>query len=143
MEVCIMIIEWYNNTDNSKKLNKSPTFIASGTCNIFGSCNMDNPNFIVDDVKGNYVKFDNTYYFVDSKSYVGGKWVIHCSVDALYSNINGIKAMNVNVIRNEYAKDDYIVDSCLPVKADRLTVAYPVGNEIISKNETSYIIGVI
>ena len=138
-----MIIEWYNNTDSAKKLNKSPTFITSGTCNIFGTCNMDNPNFIVDSVLGNYVKFDNTYYFVDSKSYMNGKWVIHCSVDALYSNINSIKGLNVNVVRNEIKKNPYIVDSYLPVKANRITVAYPVGSEVISKTETSYIIGVI
>ena len=138
-----MTIAWYNNTDDSKKLNKSPTFITSGTCNIYGSCNMDSPNFIVDTVHGNYVKFDDTYYFVNSKSYVGGKWVIHCSVDSLYSNIDEIKSLNVNVVRNENKKSAYLVDSYLPVKANRITVAYPVGKEVISKTETSYIIGVI
>lgn len=138
-----MTIEWYNNTDSSKKLNKSPTFITSGSCNIFGTCNMDTPNFIVDSVLGNYVKFDNTYYFVDSKSYVGGKWVIHCSVDALYSNINSIKTLNVNVVRNEFKRNAYIVDSYLPLKANRITVAYPVGKDVISNTETTYIIGVI
>ena len=138
-----MIIEWYNNTYDSKTLNKSPTFIMSGTCNIFGTCNMDNPNFIVDNVLGNYVKFDNMYYFVDSKSYVNGTWVIHCSVDDLYSNCEEINALSCLIVRNENDRNNYIIDNCLSVKSYRVTTAYPVGREIISNTDTTYIIGVI
>ena len=138
-----MIIEWYNNNDDSKKLNKSPTFLTSGTCNIFGTCNMDTPNFIVDSVQGNYVKFDNMYYFVDSKSYVNGKWVIHCSIDDLYSNRDAINSLECLIVRNEFDKNNYIIDNSLPVSSYRVTTAYPVGREVISNTETTYIIGVI
>lgn len=138
-----MIIEWYNNNDDAKKLNKSPTFLTSGTCNIFGTCNMDTPNFIVDSVQGNYVKFDNMYYFVDSKSYVNGKWVIHCSIDDLYSNRDAINSLECLIVRNEFDKNNYIIDNSLPVSSYRVTTAYPVGREVISNTETTYIIGVI
>lgn len=143
MEECTMIIEWYNNTDDSKKLNKSPTLIESGTCNIYGACNMDNPNFIVDSVKGNYVKFDNNYYFVDSRSYAGGKWIIHCSIDDLYSNRDEINSLECLIVRNETDKNNYIIDNSLPVNSYRVTSSYPVGREVISPTETTYIIGVI
>lgn len=138
-----MIIEWYNNTDDAKKLNKLPTFLTSGTCNIFGTCNMDTPNFIVDSVQGNYVKFDNMYYFVDSKSYINGKWVIHCSIDDLYSNRDGINAMECLIVRSETDKNNYVIDNSLPVSSYRVTTAYPVGREVVSNDVTTYIIGVI
>lgn len=138
-----MLIKWYSNTDEKNKLNKSLLFIEEGTCNIFGTCNMDSPNFIVDSVKGNYVEFDNSYYFVDSKSYVNGKWVIHCSIDDLYSNRNEINNLNCLIVRSETDKNNYIIDNSLPVKSYRVTTAYPVGREVISNTETTYIIGVI
>lgn len=104
---------------------------------------MDTPNFIVDSVHGNYVKFDNMYYFVDSKSYVNGKWVIHCSIDDLYSNRDAINSLECLIVRNEFDKNNYIIDNSLPVRSYRVTTAYPVGREVISNTETTYIIGVI
>lgn len=138
-----MIITWYNNTEDKKKINKSPELISSGTCNIFGTCNMDTPNFIVDSVLGNYVKFDDTFYFVDSKSYVNGKWVIHCSVDVLYSNRETINSLSVMCVRSENNYNKYLVDNMLPVKSYRITESYSVGKEVISNTDTTYIIGVI
>lgn len=143
MGVFIMTITWYNNTDDKKKINKLPALISAGTCNIFGTCNMDNPAFIVDSVLGNYVEFDNTFYFVDSKSYVNGKWVIHCSVDCLYTNRNEINNLKAMCVRSESRYNKYLVDNMLPVQAYRTAESYPVGNEVISNTETTYIVGVI
>lgn len=143
MGVFIMTITWYNNTDDKKKINKSPVLISTGTCNIFGTCNMDSPAFIVDNVLGNYVEFDNTFYFVDSKSYINGKWVIHCTVDALYTNRNEINNLTVMCVRSENRYNKYLVDNMLPVKSYRTTESYSVGNEVISNTDTTYIIGVI
>ncbi len=138
-----MTIEWYNNTDDAKKLNKSPTFLTSGTCNIFGSCNMDTPNFIVDSVQGNYVKFDNMYYFVDSKSYINGKWVIHCSIDDLYSNRDGINALECLIVRNEFKRNNEIADNSMMLKTNITTASYNFGEQIQYNNDKPYILGEI
>lgn len=138
-----MIIKWYNCSDDKRQINKSLSFIDSSTCNIFGSCNMDSPTFLVDSVKGNYVSFDNKCYFVNSKSYLNGKWVISCSADDLTNHRNELLNLNVLVARSETLQNKELVDNLIPLKSQRQTIGDSYGRDVISKTETDYIIGVI
>lgn len=138
-----MIIKWYNCSDDKKMLNKTMSFVDSSTCNIFGSCSMDNPSFIVDSVKGNYVSFNNKCYFVNSPSYLNGKWVISCTADDLVNHRNELLNLNVLVARSEIFQNKDIVDNLITVKSQRQTIGDSYGVDVISKTETDYIIGVI
>lgn len=138
-----MLIKWYNCSDDKRVLTKHLVFVDSSECNIFGSCSMDTPNFLVDTVKGNYVSFDNKCYFVNSKNYLNGKWVISCTADDLTNYRNEILRLSVLVARSETLKNPDIPDNLIPIKDQRQTIGDSYGREVISKTETNYIIGVI
>ena len=138
-----MTIKWYICSDDKKTLNKSLSFVGADTCNIYGSCNMDSPNFIVDNVKGNYVSFDNKCYFVNSRTYLNGKWVISCTSDDLANNHNGLVNLNVLVARSETFKNNDIIDNLITIKPQRQIIGDNYGKAVISNTETTYIIGVI
>lgn len=138
-----MIIKWYNCSDDKRMINKTMSFVDSSTCNIFGSCSMDNPSFIVDSVKGNYVSFNNKCYFVNSTSYLNGKWIISCTADDLVNHRNELLNLNAMVARSEIFQNKEIVDNLITVKSQRQTIGDSYGVDVISKTETDYIIGVI
>lgn len=138
-----MIIKWYNCSDDKRMINKTMSFVDSSTCNIFGSCSMDNPSFIVDSVKGNYVSFNNKCYFVNSTSYLNGKWVITCTADDLINHRNELLNLNALIARSEIFQNKDIVDNLITVKSQRQTIGDSYGVDVISKTDTDYIIGVI
>lgn len=138
-----MIIKWYNCSDDKRQINKKLSFIDASTCNIFGSCSMDSPAFLVDSVKGNYVSFDNKCYFVNSSAYLNGKWIISCTADDLTNHRNELLNLNVLVARSEVFQNKEIVDNLITIKAQRQTIGDSYGNDVISKVDTDYIIGVI
>lgn len=138
-----MIIKWYNCSDDKRTLNKSLSFVDASTCNVYSACNMDNPNFIVDSVKGNYVSFDNKCYFVNSRSYLNGKWLISCTADDLANNHNALVNLSVLVARSETFKNNDIIDNLITIKPQRQIIGDSYGKAVISNTETSYIIGVI
>lgn len=138
-----MTIKWYNCSDDRKTLNKSLSFVDADTCNIYGLCNMDSPNFIVDNVKGNYVSFGNKLYSVNSKTYMNGKWVISCTADDLANNHNALVNLSVLVARSETFKNNDIIDNLITIKPQRQIIGNSYGRNVISNTETTYIIGVI
>ena len=143
MGVCIMLIKWYTNHSDAKCLTKNLIYNTASNCSVYGVCNFDNPNLIVDSVNGNYISLDNVCYFVDSKTYANGKWIIHCTDDVLINNRNEILALNCLVVRSEKYSNAMIVDTNYPVQCRRQYKSNPVGQDVISQTETSYIIGVI
>lgn len=125
-----MRIDYYNCYDDSKKVNKSPVYVASSTCNIYGTCNMDRPAFIVSEVLGNYVKFDGTYYFIDNKIYSGGKWIIQCTIDDLYTNAAEINNIVATAVRNEYTVNSDIQDNGLQLTVRQKNIIKDFGTGI-------------
>lgn len=138
-----MTIKWYNCIDDKKTLNKFLDFVDESTCNIYGVCNMDNPNFIVDNVKGNYVSFGDRCYFVNSRTYMNGKWLISCTADDLTNNHNELVKLDVLVARSESFRNNNIIDNLITIKPQRQIIGKNYGKDVISNTETSYIIGVI
>lgn len=134
MEVFILIIKWYNCSQSKLHLNKQLTFIDSSTCNVFGTCSVDNPSFVVDSVKGNYVSYNNKCYFVDDQIYSNGKWIIKCSYDDLANSHNEIENIFALIVRNEEGKFSDIPDSTITFESSRdikrikLTGGIPLGN---------------
>lgn len=124
-------------------LNKTLEFIDAKTCNIFGVCDMRHLSLVSDSKPvGNYASFDNKCYFVDSYSYANGKWLIHCTLDTLYTNRNEIRALNVLVARSEDRTSD-IPDNNITFRANKYVKSQSFGDDVISNSTVHYLIGVI
>lgn len=138
-----MIIRYYNCKDDRLMLNKTLEFVDAKTCNIFGVCDMRHLNLVSDSKPvGNYASFDNKCYFVESYSYANGKWLIHCTLDTLYTNRNEIRALNVLVARSEERSAD-IVDSCIPFRKNDYVTTRTFGKSIIANGTRCFVVGVI
>jgi len=114
-----MMIEWYYNTDDKKKVNKSPLYVKSTDCTLYGTCDLENPSFIVSGIHGDYVKYKDTYYFIDKQIYSNGKWIISCIKDVLYTNRLDINNLECLIARCEDGKINDIVDNNIVMKVDR------------------------
>lgn len=138
-----MIIRYYNCADDKLQLNKTLEFVDAATCNIYGICNMETPTLISDSKpSGNYAAFDNRCYFINSYSYANGKWLIHCSLDYLYTNRNDILNLEILVARSEDKTSD-IVDTCIPVRKNDFVYTRSFGKSIIANGTRSFVVGVI
>lgn len=124
-------------------LNKTLEFIDAKTCNIFGVCDMRHLTLVSDSKPvGNYASFDNKCYFVESYSYANGKWLIHCTLDTLYTNRNEIRSLNVLVARSEDRTSD-IPDNNITFRANKYVKSQSFGDDVISNSTVHYLIGVI
>lgn len=138
-----MIIRYYNCNDDRLMLNKKLEFVDAKTCNVFGTCDMRRLTLISDSKPvGNYASFDNKCYFVESYSYANGKWLIHCSLDVLYTNRNDILNLNVLVARSEDRNPD-IVDSCITFRKNDYVYTRSFGKSIIANGTRCFVVGVI
>ena len=119
MGVFTMTIDWYYNNSDKRKINKDVTFVKTTDCNIYGVCDFDSPRFLVNSVLGNYVKYGSDYFFITSKTYTNGKWIINCQRDDLYSDRVDILNLTALVARNEFGKLSDIPDTSVCFKANK------------------------
>lgn len=138
-----MIIRYYNCSDDKLQLNKTLEFVDAATCNVYGICNMETPTFISETKpRGNYASFDNRCFFVNSYSYANGKWLIHCSLDYLYTNRNEILNMEILVSRSEDKTSD-IPDNNIVLRSNKYVKSQTFGTDIIANSTVNYLLGVI
>lgn len=143
MEAFIMIIRYYNCSDDKLQLNKTLEFVDAANCNVYGICNMETLTFISETKpKGNYAAFDNRCYFINSYSYANGKWLIHCSLDYLYTNRNEILNMEILVARSEDKTSD-IPDNNIVMRTNKYVKSQSFGTDIIANSTVNYLVGVI
>lgn len=85
----------------------------------------------------------NRFYFIDSiETLYGGHCLIHCSVDVLMTYKEKIKGLSVYVERNEFDVNKLLIDSKLPISADKKLIVKRFGEEMSTVN-TEYLIGVL
>lgn len=138
-----MQINFYNCTDDKKKLSKKLTFVNSRNCNLYGTCSFDNPNFLLNSkASGNYVSWDNRLYFVTEQTYNNGKYIVHCAIDDLTTNRNKLKKCSVLVSRSE-ERNRNIVDSSIVLRKNDYVKTDTFGKRLVAYNAQSYVIGVI
>lgn len=138
-----MLINFYNCTDDKKMLNKKLTSTEVSTCNLYGTCSLLTPVFIMNSKpNGNYCAFDSKLYFIDETVYSGGKWLIKCSIDPLMSCHNELLNKEVLVTRSEDRTTD-IPDSNLPFRANKFVKSQSFGDDVISNSTVHYLVGVI
>lgn len=117
-------ITFYNNSSDTRKLNKSITRLASVDVKLKDNCSILRPRIILKrstltqyaNCNYMYIPAFNRYYFAEISALVGDRVEITGNVDVLMSYANQIRALNVTVLRQEYMYNDYFIDNQLPIR---------------------------
>lgn len=121
-------------TDDKRNLDKRYNQIASADLLLKEDCSIINPTIIVNGdnaVNCNYVFIDdfNRYYFVDNVVVSNdGRVFLDLHVDVLMSFNAQIKSINTLINRQEFDYSQYIQDSQLLPRVERLIVKKVVGS---------------
>lgn len=108
-------------TADNLKLDKRPDFNAASPVSVnmqlSTPCDIDNPTFILSNTYATnynyaYVPKWDKYYFLGEPTIIDGeRCTIPGKCDVLTTYADAIKNLNVNVVRQEYNKTPYIMDS--------------------------------
>jgi len=140
-----MTVNWYNNTDDKRKLHKNPSLLLTDSDSIiYGDSSILYPTLKCKTYAGNYVyisQFDR-YYFITNVILSKGYYYISCAIDVLYSNENSINALTALIVRSE-DRDKTIPDSAIPFRTNKYVRTRSFGNDVVNNSTVYYVIGVI
>lgn len=148
-----MIINLYNCTAENEVVDK--TSYMSG--NVSASCEMVNTDVLNPVLKlssnfldKNYVlipDFENRYYFVSSIEMLrGGHMLMNCHVDVLMTYKDIILQTECNIVRQENAPNNKLVDNYCTVNVNKKNVITNIGKvfgDNVAENARCYMIGVM
>lgn len=104
--------------DDHVTVHKTFTVSKEVHCDIYRQCNLHNPQFILEydasivDYNYAYVPEWNSYYFLGEPDVApGGRMIISCRKDVLFSNAADIDELECNIVRQENLKNAYLSDS--------------------------------
>lgn len=119
-----MNVTFYNNRSDKRKLSKSLTRLGSVDAELKDDCSILRPTLRVS--RGNlsqyavcnymYIPSFNRYYFVETSALIGDMVEVRGDVDVLMTYANGIRALNVTVLRQQNMFNDYMIDNQLPIR---------------------------
>lgn len=120
-----MTLTFYNVSDAPNVVNKSiGEGVSIDTVHPVENCDMLNPSFILNDSTAattyNYVHVSafGRYYFITGRQLIrGGRAIIYCTVDVLYTYSDKITNCIGTITRAENPKSKYIHDSKFPLIA--------------------------
>lgn len=148
-----MTINLYNCTAENEVVDK--TSYMSG--NVSTSCEMVNTDVLNPVLKlssnfldKNYVlipDFENRYYFVSSIEMLrGGHMLMNCHVDVLMTYKGIILQTECNIVRQENAPNNKLVDNYCTVNVNKKNVITNIGKVFggnVAENARCYMIGVM
>lgn len=148
-----MTINLYNCTAENEVVDK--TSYMSG--NVSTSCEMVNTDILNPVLKlssnfldKNYVlipDFENRYYFVSSIEMLrGGHMLMNCHIDVLMTYKGIILQTECNIVRQENAPDNKLVDNYCTVNVNKKNVITNIGKvfgDNVPESARCYMIGVI
>ena len=137
----------YNNVSDNREINKNITEIASIDLTLYLDTNVLNPVFKLKTFNNNgnylYVPSLNRYYYINNYTLSNQCVYLHCSVDVLMSFKNQILNNTYLIKRNEFLKDNRLVDNEIPVSCKKQIVTQAVSDDFISQSIQCFILGVI
>ena len=137
----------YNNVSDNREINKNITEITSIDLTLYLDTNVLNPVFKVKTFNNNgnylYVPTLNRYYYINDYTLSNQCVYLHCSVDVLMSFKNQILNNTYLIKRNEFLKDNRLVDNEIPVSCKKQIVTQAVSDDFISQSIQCFILGVI
>lgn len=137
----------YNNVSDNREINKNITEISTIDLTLYLDTNVLNPVFKVKTFNNNgnylYVPALNRYYYINNYTLSNQCVYLHCSVDVLMTYKNQILNNTYLIKRNEFLKDNRLVDNEIPVSCKKQIVTQAVSNDFISQSIQCFILGVI
>lgn len=137
----------YNNTSDNKKLNKNLNTISTLDLTLYLDTNVLNPVFKVKTFNnnGNYIYVPDLcrYYFIDNYTLSNQCVYLHCSVDVLMSYKNEILSNEYLIKRNEFLRDNKLIDTEIPLSCKKQIVTEQISEQFINDGISCYILGVI
>lgn len=113
-----MNVKFYSTQSDRRALHKQLSQVGSANCTITDECSVYQPSLILQYnravVLANYAYIQewSRYYFITSVDVMpGGRMRINLKVDVLYSNVDTIETLRVEVIRNENLVEPYLPDN--------------------------------
>lgn len=137
-----MNLTWYNCHDDTRVINKTLVNEVSDTCVIYGTCSMDKPVLKVSSVKGNYIQWEGSYYFILDSVYVNGYWLIQCKKDVLKTHETELLNSIQLIARSETDFNTKLPDNNMSVNLRYQVYGKNFGSDVTT-NDTTYILGVI
>lgn len=119
-------IDLYQNTSDNRALYKNLNGLKQVSAILKEQCELSDPVFILkfdnDVFNANYCYCSNfgRYYFVNKREMLtGGRIALHCHVDVLSTYAANIATTTTDIIRQENAGINEIVDNLLPLATEK------------------------
>ena len=113
-----MTVTFYSTRSDRRALHKQLSQVGSANCTVTDDCSIKNPELILQYnraiVLANYAYIQewSRYYFITNVDVMpGGRMRINLAVDVLYSNVDTLETLRVEVIRNENLVEPYLPDN--------------------------------
>lgn len=113
-----MTVTFYSTQSDRRALHKQLSQVGSANCTVTDDCSIKNPVLILQYnraiVLANYAYIQewSRYYFITNVDVMpGGRMRINLKVDVLYSNVDTLESLRVEVIRNENLVEPYLPDN--------------------------------
>ena len=139
---------YINNSDN-RLVNKNIGSELSFKCDLTEITSVENPVIRLDNanvslLRYNYCHIDtfDRYYYC-KVSIEGTTAIIECNVDVLMSFKNQILSNTYLIKRNEFLKDDRLIDSEIPISCKKQIVTQAVSDDFMQRGISCFILGVI
>ena len=135
----------YNNTSDSREINKNLTELSTVNITLYLDTNVINPVFKLKNFINNanymYVPDLHRYYYINNYTLSNQCVYLHCSVDVLTTYKTEILNNECLISRSENDYNDNIVDTLAPITENTVYTVKNFGENI--KTTEHFIIGVI
>ena len=135
----------YNNTSDSREINKNLTELTTINITLYLDTNVTNPVFKLKNFLNNanymYVPDLHRYYYINNYTLSNQCVYLHCSVDVLTTYKTEILNSECLISRSENDYNDNIVDTLVPITENTVYTIKNFGENI--KTTEHFIIGVI
>ena len=135
----------YNNTSDSREINKNLTELSTINITLYLDTNVEAPVFKVKNYINNanymYVPDLHRYYYINNYTLSNQCVYLHCSVDVLTTYKTEILNSECLVSRSENDYNDNIVDTLAPITENTVYTVKNFGENV--KTTEHFIIGVI
>lgn len=135
----------YNNTSDSREINKNLTELSTINITLYLDTNVATPVFKVKNFINNanymYVSDLHRYYYINNYTLSNQCVYLHCTVDVLETYKTEILNSECLISRSENDYNDNIVDTLAPITENTVYTVKNFGENV--KTTEHFIIGVI
>lgn len=131
-----MTVTLYSTTDDRRVLNKTITSVISiQTASIYGDITLTHPSLLLEynssiyQCNYAYIPEFSRYYFINNITFSSGnRMILTLEVDVLMTYKSSILGLDITVVRNQYAKDNFLPDKFMTPTSKKEIKTYKLQN---------------